>query len=241
MSPNRIAQALTGGAGETWRLLRSGQGEPAFNMALDDLLLQSAATLGCPVLRFYGWSESAVTFGYFQKYAEIARWTALRPLIRRPTGGGLVPHDGDWTYSLIFPPCASWYSLSAEGSYRRVHEWVRAAFAKMDVSTSLAPCCRKALPGQCFAGHEKFDVLWHDRKIAGAAQRRNRNGLLIQGSIQPPPIKLVREDWERAMSDIALQEFRTRWDTLILDASFREKAERLAAEIYSQASHNQRR
>jgi hypothetical protein len=55
------------------------------------------------------------------------------------------------------------------------------------------------LPGQCFVGHEKSDVLWHGKKIAGAAQRRNKLGLLIQGSVQPPPLGLVRADWEHAL------------------------------------------
>ena len=72
------------------------------------------------------------------------------------------------------------------------------AFASLNVPTTLAPSSQKEIPGQCFVGAEKFDVLWHGRKIAGAAQRRTRTGLLIQGSIQPPPIPLVRENWQSA-------------------------------------------
>ena len=87
-----------------WYLLKTGAGHYAFNMALDEALLHAAPRLGQPVLRFYGWTEPAASFGYFQKHAEIERMTLLRPLVRRPTGGGLVPHDADWTYSLVFPP-----------------------------------------------------------------------------------------------------------------------------------------
>ena len=47
--------------------------------------------------RFYAWLEPAATFGYFQRFAEVERMTLLRPLLRRPTGGGLVPHAADWT------------------------------------------------------------------------------------------------------------------------------------------------
>src|SRR5882672_4520513 len=86
-----------------WLLLASGEGDPAFNMAMDAALLQSMHRLKSPVLRFYSWTEKAASFGYFQKYSEIERLTHLRPLVRRPTGGGLVPHDADWTYSLAFP------------------------------------------------------------------------------------------------------------------------------------------
>ena len=157
---------------KTWLLLESGAGEPAWNMALDEALLESAPQIGKPVLRFYGWNEPAATFGYSQHFSEIERVTMLRPLIRRPTGGGLVPHDSDWTYSLIFPPNHSWYALKAVESYERVHIWIRDAFQKIGVATELSPCCKKEIPGQCFIGAEKSDVLWHGRKIAGAAQRR---------------------------------------------------------------------
>ena len=197
-----------------WYLLQSGPGDYAFNMALDEALLEAAPRLGRPVLRFYGWTEPAASFGYFQKYAEIERMTRLRPLVRRPTGGGLVPHDADWTYSLAFPPADDWYHLSATDSYRRVHEWIRAAFARLNLATELAPACSKTLPGQCFQGHEKFDLLWRGRKIAGAAQRRTRDGLLIQGSVQPAGLALARADWEKAMCDAARAGTGREWDGL---------------------------
>src|SRR5438132_1073354 len=185
-----------------WLILNSGKGDAAFNMALDETLLENAARAGKPVLRFYGWTEPAASFGYFQKFSDVERATLLRPLVRRPTGGGIVPHDADWTYSLAFPTNHGWYSLKATESYQRVHEWIQRAFAKLTVATELAPCCKKTLPGQCFVGHEKSDLLWRGKKIAGAAQRRTREGLLIQGSVQPPPISLERVDWESAMSDV---------------------------------------
>lgn len=185
-----------------WLLLNSGPGAPAENMAWDEALLESVALLHEPVLRLYGWTEPAATFGYFQKFAEVERMTPLRPLIRRPTGGGLVPHDADWTYSLSVPPGHSWYSLRAVASYRRMHEWVQETFAQISVEVELAPCCRKEAPGQCFAGAEQFDVMAGSRKIAGAAQRRTKEGLLIQGSIQPPP-GIAREAFADTFANVA--------------------------------------
>ncbi len=224
-----------------WLLLNSGKCSAAFNMALDEALLEAVSRLRKPVLRFYGWMEPAATFGYFQKYAEVAQATHLRPLIRRPTGGGIVPHDADWTYSAVFPPGHEWHSLKAEASYRRVHEWIQAAFATMKVETELAPCCKKTLPGQCFAGHEKHDLLWRGKKIAGAAQRRNKLGLLIQGSVQPPPTPLVRADWERAMREAARERFHVAWKEISPDAELHEHAEKLARQKYSQNGYNQKR
>ena len=78
-----------------WLLLESGPGSAAFNMAVDETLLEAMPWLQRPVLRFFGWTEPAASFGYFQKYSEVERATLLRPLVRRPTGGGIVPHDAD--------------------------------------------------------------------------------------------------------------------------------------------------
>jgi lipoyl(octanoyl) transferase len=224
-----------------WYLLQSGPGDHAFNMALDEALLQAVPRLGQPVLRFYSWTEPAASFGYFQKYAEIGRMTLLRPLVRRPTGGGLVRHDADWTYSLVFPPGDAWYSLSATESYRRVHEWIRAAFTRLAILTELAPACNKALPGQCFQGHEMFDLLWRGRKIAGAAQRRTRDGLLIQGSVQSPVLALARQEWQKAMCTEACSGQGAQWVEFEPDAPLVERAQALVQQKYSQASYNQKR
>jgi lipoate-protein ligase A len=224
-----------------WLLLDSGPGAAVFNMALDEALLEAMPRLGQPVLRFYGWTEPAASFGYFQRYLEVERTTPLRPLVRRPTGGGLVPHDADWTYSLAFPPGHEWYRLKPEESYRRVHDWLRAAFAKLDVPTELAACSRQAGPGQCFVGHEKSDLLWQGRKIAGAAQRRTRNGLLIQASVQPPPLALVREQWEQAMCDVASQEAGVIWQEAGFGSLLDDRVQALLRQKYSQAGYHRKR
>lgn len=224
-----------------WLFFNSGACEPAFNMALDEALLLEAPQLAAPVLRFYGWSQPAASFGYFQHYAEIERTTRLRPLVRRPTGGGLVPHDADWTYSLVFPPGHEWYSLAAVESYQRAHEWVRNAFRRVGVTSELASCCRKSAPGQCFVGYEKFDVLWEGRKIAGAAQRRTKTGLLIQGSVQPPPLKLAKADWQAAMCITAIGQYCAGWQELVVAGALLARAEQLEETKYARADYNQKR
>jgi len=230
-----------------WLLINSGKCGAAFNMALDEALLEAVSRLGKPVLRFYGWTEPAATFGYFQKYADVERVTLLQPLIRRPTGGGIVPHDADWTYSLVFPPGHEWHLLKAEESYRRVHEWIRSAFAKLNVITELAPCSQKyAIRNPqsaigCFVGYTKFDLLWNGKKIAGAAQRRNKMGLLIQGSVQPPPISPSRADWEKAMVEVARRDFDAAWTEFLPDAKLRAHVDELVRKKYSQETYNRKR
>ncbi len=230
------------GAKQTWAVIDFQVGNPAFNMALDEALLEAAVTLGQPIIRFYGWSRPAATFGYFQSYQQVSTWTPLRPLIRRPTGGGLVPHTADWTYSVIIPPGLEWYQCSAVESYQRLHEWVSRALATIGIETKLTPATDPSGPGQCFVGAEKFDLLSGQTKIAGAAQRRNKLGLLIQGSIQPRPNWGDRDAWHHAMMQNgskqgvseAFQSFRT--PVQILD-----RANHLTEQKYNQSSYLERR
>ena len=225
-----------------WNLLRTGKGTGSWNMALDEALLEQASSIADPVLRLYGWSEPAATFGYSQRYAEVAQWTELRPLIRRPTGGGLVPHDVDWTYSLIFPPEHHWYSLRAEESYRRVHDWITASFRALQVQAELSECCDKPIAGRCFVGAEKFDVLAAGKKIAGAAQKRNKLGLLIQGSIQPPPGNLDnRAAWEETLLAIGSSEQAIQWRELKLNQRLVARADEMDRAKYGTREYNQRR
>jgi lipoate-protein ligase A len=220
-----------------WLLLESGVCDYAFNMALDETLLDRAPELRRPVLRFYSWAQPAASFGYFQKIADIERATQLRPLVRRPTGGGLVPHDADWTYSVVIPPGHHWYELRAAESYQRMHQWIQSALTALSVATELASGCRREIAGQCFAGYEKSDLLRLGRKIAGAAQRRTKTGLLIQGSVQPPPANVTREEWQRMMCEVSGSD----WASLELSERLKAQANSLASEKYSRDEHNRRR
>lgn len=226
---------------DTWLLLQSGPCDPAWNMALDEALLESAPRVGRPVLRYYSWTAAAASFGYFQRYTDVERMTALRPLVRRPTGGGLVPHDADWTYSLVIPPGHEWYGLRAPESYHRLHHWLAEAFAQLKVATQLAPCDAKELPGRCFAGPERADIVWQGRKIAGAAQRRTKTGLLVQGSVQPQPEGIAKIDWQQAVCNTATRLFSAAWQPMEHDTELNDHAGALARQKYATAEFNQRR
>ncbi|MEY4690794.1 MAG: hypothetical protein RIT19_1119 [Verrucomicrobiota bacterium] len=241
MRPSNLRITFGADMSEEWFWLDSSIGDAPGNMAWDEALLEAAADLGRPILRSYAWATPAATFGYFQRHADIAAWTPLRPLIRRPTGGGLVSHAADWTYAVIVPPRHAWYSISAVESYRRAHSWLQRAFADCGLETTLAPCCDPAGPGQCFVGAEREDLLLEGRKIAGAAQRRNKLGLLIQGSIQPIPPGLHRTRWQEAMIRVAEKDWGARWTPLPgIGDSLTRRVEELRGR-YSSAGHNERR
>ena len=196
-----------------FHVLPTRTGGAAENMALDFLLLQrypDSAALRC---RHYEWRGPAFTFGFGQKAAWVRG--QLPPeerfdLCRRPTGGGIVDHRHDWTYALVIPREHELWEARATESYRVVHECLAQALqglgqpavvkTKSDELESGGiggPAPMTSLgPGICFQRAEVYDVVQEQSggKIAGAAQKRNKHGLLFQGSIWKPSVGAV--DWE---------------------------------------------
>src|SRR5947207_6599647 len=82
----------------------------ALNMAVDEALLADSAA---PILRFYRWREPSLSFGYFGLYAEVVDQLNGREIVRRWTGGGIVPHGDDFTYSVIIPASHPFFAHSS--------------------------------------------------------------------------------------------------------------------------------
>jgi lipoate-protein ligase A len=166
----------------------------AMNMAIDEALLEAAMI---PLIRFYRWESPALSFGYFGKFADVPDYTSERDLVRRWTGGGIVFHGEDLTYSIVIPDSDPVFAESSMAIYESVHRALAAALAETGKHAVVAAIgdrsgARSATatgvtaPGynNCFANPVHADVMIDGRKIAGAAQRRTRRGLLHQGSIQ---------------------------------------------------------
>jgi hypothetical protein len=64
---------------------------------------------------------------------------------------------------------------------------------------------------------------------------------LIQGSVQPPPIKIARADWENAMQSAASENFSAGWKGFLPDENLRRRAEALACQKFSRDGFNQKR
>lgn len=171
----------------------------ALNMAIDEALLESAAA---PTLRFYCWRGPALSFGYFGAYADVADQRDAREIVRRWTGGGIVPHGDDRTYSVIIPAGHPFFAHSSLAIYSRLHEAIRTALEANGIEATLANSAAPKVSESCFANAVRADVLSEGQKIAGAAHRRSRLGLLHQGSIQNDtlPQRFV-DDFARALCD----------------------------------------
>ncbi|MBI5769410.1 MAG: lipoate--protein ligase family protein [Verrucomicrobia bacterium] len=213
-------------------ILPTRSGGAAENMATDFLLLQRYPRV-TPRFRHYGWHRPAFTFGYSQKFSFIQSQLPAGgrfDTCRRPTGGGLVDHRDDWTYALVIPRGHPLEERPATQSYREIHEALAAALRAQGVpavtkqkevehvdpntlSAEPAPWGQGAPPaagpaGVCFQRAEIYDVI-HERtseKIAGAAQKRNKHGLLFQGSIWRPAAGAgTTVDWDRFNDDFVAQ------------------------------------
>jgi lipoate-protein ligase A len=153
----------------------------ALNMAVDEALLEQTAN---PLLRFYRWLRPSISFGYFGHYAEVASDSEQRDIVRRWTGGGIVPHGDDLTYSIIIPRGNSSFQRSSLEIYAAVHDAICRALQANGVEALLANDAAPKISESCFANAVRSDVMSGGEKIAGAAHRRSRAGLLHQGSIQ---------------------------------------------------------
>ena len=159
----------------------------AANMATDLMLLEAYPEMDTPRFRHYGWSGPAWSFGLSQTFNETHERILALPceLVRRPTGGGLVDHLNDWTYALVVPPGTTGYRDGPATLYRLVHEQIAAAFAEQGLASELHTIKNSdGLHAVCFEQPEQYDLtLPGGEKIAGAAQKRTRDGMLVQGSI----------------------------------------------------------
>jgi lipoyl(octanoyl) transferase len=151
-------------------------------MALDQALLERARR---PLLRSYRWAGPAISFGYSQSVARVKDQCPSLPCVRRWTGGGVVWHDGDWTFALIVPSSQPLAEARPADAYRSIHAHVMAALNRLGYSARLAGPAECAAGNLCFAAPALHDVIGLDRrKLCGGAQRRTRSGFLHQGSIQ---------------------------------------------------------
>ncbi len=179
----------------------------AENMATDFMSLQRYPDDKYARFRHYGWHRPAFTFGYSQKIGYVREQLPADlsvELCRRPTGGGVVDHRNDWTYALVIPRAHPAYDARALESYRLVHASIADVLRDLGQPTTLKDRAESTAangpargPGVCFTQAELYDVIRSDtgEKIAGAAQKRNKHGLLFQGSIACGIVEKTL-DWE---------------------------------------------
>ncbi len=182
-------------------VLNTGIHSARENMRFDEKLLEELKT---PVLHLYQWERPSATYGYFirpEKHLDVRKAELWRlDLARRPTGGGIVFHIWDLAFSFLLPSSHPAFSLSTLENYRFVNQVVlevlREGFGLSALlipqnAPSLGPDCQNF----CMAKPTQYDVVHEGMKMAGAAQRKQKQGYLHQGTISLayPQIDLLND------------------------------------------------
>lgn len=173
------------------RLHLDGTHAGALNMAVDQAWLEQS---DLPVLRIYSWDQPTVTIGYAQSLAKLQDALPGWPVVRRWTGGGVVFHEGDYTYSVIVPASHPWAETTPLESYRLIHGSLAAALVANGQAGSRLAMPEDLVEGPfCFTAPALHDVIRGPVKVAGAGQRRGKLGFLHQGSVQQ--VRLTPDFW----------------------------------------------
>ncbi|HJM64883.1 MAG: hypothetical protein CMN05_09520 [Roseibacillus sp.] len=151
------------------------------NMAVDSWLLEREEA---PILRVYDWRGEWASLGYFGTVAQARATMPGVSLVRRATGGGLVDHRHDRTYTLVLPGGCELAGRRGGESYRVIHSALAEALGEAGMEVRLIEEDAPVESPTCFEKPVAWDLVeGRGRKVAGAGQRRTRKGLLHQGSV----------------------------------------------------------
>ena len=230
--------------GEDWLLWQDGCHPAALNMAIDEALLLTASARGVPVVRFYTWEAAdAVSIGYVQKAEAVPTGSEF---VRRPTGGGVVYHDHDFTYSVAIPAGHWLTGLDRTQSYDWINRSVQEGLRSLQLVADLAD---EEIAGHvdrstmvCFTNPTKYDLLLAGRKIAGSAQRRTREGILHQGSLHfGRPLPVPRDQLATAIQAGLADTMNLRLAAFAPNADLLSLAQELADQKYATDAWNRKR
>jgi len=174
-----------------WRFLNTGLNDGAYNMALDQALVESVGSgASLPVIRFFGWNPPAVSLGYNQKTKDLDIEACQRAgfdIVRRPTGGRAVIHQDEFTYSVIARENDPVIGGTIMETYGRIAQGLLAGLKILGVNAEMvrssAPDIPAAPSALCFAAAGRYEITAGGKKLIGSAQRRMNGVILQQGSL----------------------------------------------------------
>lgn len=173
-----------------WRLLVTPPARGAWNMALDEAILEACGRGDSPAtLRLYAWQPACLSLGYAQPVTDVdlERLQARGwDLVRRPTGGRAVLHTDEITYSVIAPPGEARISGTVLEAYNRLAVALVETLRLLDLPVEIQ---ERPQPGNkdpnpvCFEVPSTYEITVRGKKLVGSAQARRRDGVLQHGSL----------------------------------------------------------
>ena len=183
-----------------WRLLFTPNVDPYMNMAIDEALTRECIDSEDrpATIRFYTWKETSCSIGYFQKMKAVlkAQNNKKIPVVRRPTGGGIVYHGNDITFSIVKKRMQPSRQENITSFYKLIGESLLRGLEKLGFTcTSYYPeetSHRSAQEGKplndshtqqsfCSETPTKYDIMINGNKVAGYAARKSQGAVLCQG------------------------------------------------------------
>ncbi len=180
-----------------WRLIPLYEGTGAEQMAIDSWLLdQHVRGLQLPSLRFYTWRLPTISLGYHQRQFP-AHWHNLYykgqkvELIRRPTGGRAVLHQGDLTYALVTPKLIG----SRRDVYQQLCQFLIEGWRELGIELTFGAAKRDYIRNpNCFGTATAADLIMSGGyKLIGSAQVYRKECVLQHGSIRLQPDQALFE------------------------------------------------
>jgi lipoate---protein ligase len=192
------------GSKQVWRLIPWLEATGNVQMAIDGwLLAQHLSGKHPPTLRFYSWSPAAISLGYHQRqypqFWENIIWQGEKlDVVRRPTGGRAVLHQGDLTYSVVTSGLKSVDAFAERlvekrlvdrhrlQAYQKICEFLIQGWRSLGVELQYGTAGRGYIHNpNCFATATGADLVLPDgAKLIGSAQLRRAGAILQHGSIR---------------------------------------------------------
>ena len=174
----------------TWRLLITPPERGAWNMALDEAILEHIGRgESIPTLRLYAWTPACLSLGHAQPFTDVDM-TRLKQygweVVRRATGGRAILHTDELTYSVIAPPDEPRVEGSVLESYNRLAQALLLAVKSLEIPVEMKE--GKANDGGtpnpvCFEVPSTYEITVNGKKLIGSAQARKKEGVLQHGSL----------------------------------------------------------
>lgn len=164
------------------------------NTNIDKALFKAFENGSLPILRLYSWQKS-VTFGAGQNPSDYENLLKeyKNNFSKRITGGGVLFHGHDISYSLILP--SSFIdNKSVKETYELICSFILEFYSNLGLKASFAKDIKSIVLSKspfCQVGFEAYDIIVNGRKIGGNAQKRAKNVIFQHGSI---PIKSIKND-----------------------------------------------
>ncbi|MBP5286743.1 MAG: lipoate--protein ligase family protein [Elusimicrobiales bacterium] len=215
-------------------------------MAADEILCGCNAAQY--ILRFFNWASPGITYGYSQRRRQVEAavriaGSSIKDLVRRPTGGGIVFHDDDVTFSFIFP--SPELLFEPHKTYERLHTAINRKYRECGEDFTLMSGRTESYavnsPAMaCFSKPVTLDILYNDRKVLGGALRKTGTKMLYQGSFQFPGARKRQAFHRRIIASALSEEFRLEWETVPFSEEMLEELRMLAVNKYRTEEWNSR-